>query len=253
MQTQEQIELVSVKHTVPLCCRLHIVCFKIVCKSSCRGIFQPPILSFDVSRYVVLFHAESLKESNVELLGSLYYNGVPLPRIPSTLKQGTSSCIAQRSVYSSVGPHGAYSLASQSSTGPQRQYRRSVGTAQYAATIQNPINRAVLSRIRLAYERNHMDHAGSYTLIMCSRNTVNHLDTYIHSHDSSMLIISTSNKHILLVSTSILPSYSRKFEIFPQYCCRGFRLIYIHFQCQKQFCKVSGSQTKYKTSPCKLF
>ena len=40
----------------------------------------------------------------VELLGSPYYKGVPLPRIPSVHKLGTKSRIAQRPEHATVDP-----------------------------------------------------------------------------------------------------------------------------------------------------
>ena len=76
----------------------------------------------------------SSRRGCVELLGSPYYKGVPLPRIPSIRKLGTNSRIAQRSEYTSVEPDG--------------QFRRSVGTAQYAATNRKPRNRTVLRYAR---------------------------------------------------------------------------------------------------------
>ena len=57
-------------------------------------------------------------------------------------------------------------------------------------------------RMRLAYERNHANHAERHTFIVCSRDAVNYED--VHSHNLSKLIVSTSNKHILLVSIVIL-------------------------------------------------
>ena len=52
----------------------------------------------------------------VELLGSSYYNRVPLPRIPVICKLGTSSRISQRSEYQPVGPYGMYFPVAQPST-----------------------------------------------------------------------------------------------------------------------------------------
>ena len=76
----------------------------------------------------------SSRRGCVELLGSPYYKGVPLPQIPSIRKLGTNSRIAQRSEYASVEPDG--------------QFRRSVGTAQYAATNRKPRSRTVLRYAR---------------------------------------------------------------------------------------------------------
>ena len=84
----------------------------------------------------------------VELLGSPYYKGVPLPRIPSVHKLGTKSRIAQRSEHATVDPRGTYSHAGRSTSEPRRQYSRSSGTAQHASTTKIPRNRAVLDAAR---------------------------------------------------------------------------------------------------------
>ena len=55
----------------------------------------------------------------VEILGSPYYKGVPLPRIPITHKLDTSSRIA---LYISVGPQGTHSHVTQLYIGPRRQH-----------------------------------------------------------------------------------------------------------------------------------
>ena len=90
----------------------------------------------------------SSRRGCVELLGGPYYKGVPLPRIPSIHKLGMKSRIAQRSEHASVRPRGTYSHTGQSANEPRRQYSRSVGTAQYASTIQILRNRAVLDNTR---------------------------------------------------------------------------------------------------------
>ena len=84
----------------------------------------------------------------VELLGSPYYKGVPVPRIRSVHKLGTKSRIAQRSEHATVDPQGTYSHAGRSTSEPRRQYSRSRGTAQHASTTKIPRNRAVLSAAR---------------------------------------------------------------------------------------------------------
>ena len=84
----------------------------------------------------------------VELLGSPYYKGVALPRIPSVHKLGTKSRIAQRSEHATVDPRGTYSHAGRSTSEPRRQYSRSSGTAQHASTTKIPRNRAVLDAAR---------------------------------------------------------------------------------------------------------
>ena len=57
--------------------------------ASARGVvFHPALAPFPVG--------------NIELLGSPYYKGVPLPRIPSVRKPGMKSRIAQRSEHASV-------------------------------------------------------------------------------------------------------------------------------------------------------
>ena len=71
----------------------------------------------------------SSRRGCVELLGSPYYKGVPLPRIPSSRKQGMKSRIAQRTEYPSVGTH--------------EQSRRSVKVAQLATTIRRTRNRTI--------------------------------------------------------------------------------------------------------------
>ena len=78
----------------------------------------------------------------------MYYKGVLLPRIPSVRKPGMKSRISQRSEHASFGPRGTYSHAGQSTTELQRQYSRSVGTAQYAFTIGIPRSQAVLDPVR---------------------------------------------------------------------------------------------------------
>ena len=78
----------------------------------------------------------------------MYYGRVTLPRIPSVPKLGMKSRIAQRLVYASVGSQGTHSHATQSSVGPRRQYKRSVGTAQYSGIIQYPRNQTVLRYTR---------------------------------------------------------------------------------------------------------
>ena len=85
---------------------------------------------------------------SVELLGSPYYKGVPIPRIPSVRKLGMKSRIAQWSEHASVRSQGTYSHAGQSTTEPRKQCSRSVGTAQYASTIRIPRSRAVLDPAR---------------------------------------------------------------------------------------------------------
>ena len=85
-------------------------------------------------RTLLRAHKPSSRRGCVELLGSPYYKGVPLPRIPSTRKLGTSSCIAQRSVNTYVEPPG--------------QFRRAVRMAQLATKIQPSRNRAVLGCAR---------------------------------------------------------------------------------------------------------
>jgi len=90
----------------------------------------------------------SSRRGCVELLGSPYYKGVPLPRIPSVHKLGTKSRIAQRSEHATVDPRGTYSHAGQSTSESRRQYSRSCGTAQHASTTKIPRNRAVLSTAR---------------------------------------------------------------------------------------------------------
>ena len=85
-------------------------------------------------RTLLRAHKPSSRRGCVELLGSPYYKGVPLPRIPSIRKLGTSSRIAQRSQYASVQPRG--------------QCSSSVGTAQLAATIRRTRSRAVTSCAR---------------------------------------------------------------------------------------------------------
>ena len=65
----------------------------------------------------------------VELLGSPYYKGVPLSRIPSARKPGMKSHIAQQTEYPSVGTH--------------EQFRRSVGVAQLATAIRRTRNRTI--------------------------------------------------------------------------------------------------------------
>ena len=94
----------------------------------------------------------------VELLGSPYYKGVPLPipRIPSVRKLGMKSRIAQRTEHTSVGSRGMHSHADQSTTEPQRQYNISVETAQYASTIWIPRSRAVLHRLRPAHHKRNL-------------------------------------------------------------------------------------------------
>ena len=89
-----------------------------------------------------------ISPQGVELLGSPYYKGVPLPRIPSVHKLGTKSRIAQRSEHATVDPRGTYSHAGRSTSEPRRQYSRSRGTAQHASTTKIPRNRAVLSAAR---------------------------------------------------------------------------------------------------------
>ena len=90
----------------------------------------------------------SSRRGCVELLGSPYYKGVPLPRIPSVHKLGTKSRIAQRSEHATVDPQGTYSHAGQSTFESRRQYSRSCGTAQHASTTKIPRNRAVLDAAR---------------------------------------------------------------------------------------------------------
>ena len=90
----------------------------------------------------------SSRRGCVELLGSPYYKGVPLPRIPRVYELGIKSRIAQRSEHASVGPPGTYSHAGQSTTEHRRQFSRSAGTAQYASTIRIPRSRAVLDPAR---------------------------------------------------------------------------------------------------------
>ena len=85
-------------------------------------------------RTLLRAHKPSSRRGCVELLGSPYYKGVPLPRIPSIRKLGTSSRLAQRSQHATVQPRG--------------QYSSSVGTAQLAATIRQTRNRAVLECAR---------------------------------------------------------------------------------------------------------
>ena len=81
-------------------------------------------------RTLLRAHKPSSRRGCVELLGSPYYKGVPLPRIPSIRKLGTSSRLAQRSHHATVQPRG--------------QCSSSVGTAQLAATIRQTRNQAVL-------------------------------------------------------------------------------------------------------------
>ena len=91
----------------------------------------------------------SSRQGCVELLRNSYYKGVSLSsRIPVIRKLSTSFRIVQWSVYSPVGPYGTYSRVARPSTGPRRQFRRSIGTAQYAATIGTLRNRAVLRCVR---------------------------------------------------------------------------------------------------------
>jgi len=106
----------------------------------------------------------SSRRGCVELLGSPYYKGVPLPRIPSVHKLGMKSRIAQRSEHASVGPRGTYSHAGQSTTEPRRQYSRSVGTAQYASTIRIPRRRAVLDPARCTNGISRQSNARRVTL-----------------------------------------------------------------------------------------
>ena len=84
----------------------------------------------------------------VELLGSPYYKGVPLPRIPSIHKLGTKSRIAQRTEHATVGRRGTYSHAGQSTTKPRRQYSKPDGIAQHASKTRIPRNRAVIDTAR---------------------------------------------------------------------------------------------------------
>ena len=100
------------------------------------------------ARGITVDNEDSDETNIVELLGSLYYKGVPLPRIPSVHKLGMKSRITQRSEHASVGPRGTYSNAGQSTAEPWRQYSRSVGTAQYAPMIRIPRNRAILDAVR---------------------------------------------------------------------------------------------------------
>ena len=90
----------------------------------------------------------SSRRGCVELLGSPYYKGVPLPRIPSVHKLGMKSRIAQRSEHAAVGPQGTHSHVGQPTTEPQRQFSKSVGTAQYASTIRNPRSQAIIDAAR---------------------------------------------------------------------------------------------------------
>jgi len=90
----------------------------------------------------------SSRRGCVELLGSPYYKGVPLPRIPSIHKLGTKSRIAQRTEHATVGQRGTYSHAGQSTTKPRRQYSKPGGIAQHASTIRIPRNRAVIDAAR---------------------------------------------------------------------------------------------------------
>ena len=98
-------------------------------------------------RTLLIADKPSSRRGCVELLGSPYYKGVPLPRIPSVHKLGMKSRVAQLSAHAAVGPRGTYSHAGQSTTKPRRQYSRSVGTAQYASTIWIPRSRAVLDPV----------------------------------------------------------------------------------------------------------
>ena len=86
----------------------------------------------------------------VELLGSPYYKGVTLPRIPSVHELGTKSRITQRTEHTTVGPRGTYSHEGQSTTESRRQYCKPGGIAQHASNIRIPRNRAVLDAARHA-------------------------------------------------------------------------------------------------------
>ena len=90
----------------------------------------------------------SSRRGCVELLGSPYYKGVPIPRIPSVHKLGTKSRIAQRTEHTTVGPIGTYSHAGQSTTKPRRQYSKPDRIAQNASKTRIPRNRAVLDAAR---------------------------------------------------------------------------------------------------------
>ena len=79
-----------------------------------------------------------------------YYKEVLLPKIPSDHKLGTKSCLAGWSEQTSVGSGGTYSHTAKSSAQPRRQYKISVGTTQYAGSIQYPRNRAVMRYARCA-------------------------------------------------------------------------------------------------------
>ena len=85
-------------------------------------------------RTLLRAHKPSSRQGCVEILGSPYYKGVPLPRIPSNRKLGKSSRIAQRSVYTTFWSCGQYSI--------------SIGTAQFATKIQPSRRRAVLRCVR---------------------------------------------------------------------------------------------------------
>ena len=74
-------------------------------------------------RTLLRAHKPSSWRGCIEILGSQYYKGVPLPRIPSNCKLGKSSRIAQRSVHTTIQTH--------------RQYNVFVRTAQFAAKIIN--------------------------------------------------------------------------------------------------------------------
>ena len=84
----------------------------------------------------------------VELLGSPYYKGVPLPRIPSVHKLGTKSRIAQRTEHATVGRRGTYSHAGQSTVKPRRQYSKPDGMVQHASKTQVTRNWAVIDTAR---------------------------------------------------------------------------------------------------------
>ena len=90
----------------------------------------------------------SSRRGCVELLGSPYHKGVPLPRIPSVAYVGTKSRIAQRTEHATVGRRGTYSHAGQSTLKPRRQYSEPDGVVQHASKTQVTRNRAVIDTAR---------------------------------------------------------------------------------------------------------